>query len=88
MLRGVDISRTSDLVFLPLKCHEMQVGKEANTAAAPLAAAPEIDLDHDYSVGDQHLPRKRLLIREWGEEGGQDRITTRHHKTARWNILP
>ena len=52
----------------------------------PRAAAPEIDLDHDYSVGDQHLPRKRLLIREWGEEGGQDRITTRHHKTARWNV--
>ena len=66
----------------------MQVGQEADLAAATRAAVAEIEFDHDHSVGDEHLPRKRLLIREWGEEGGQDRITTRHHKTARWNILP
>ena len=61
----------------------MQVGQEADLAAAPRAAVAEIEFDHDHSVGDEHLPRKRLLVLEWGEECGEDGIAARHHEAAR-----
>ena len=61
----------------------MQVGQEADLAAAPRAAIAEIELDHEHSVGDEHLPRKRLFVREGGEEGGEDGIAARHHEAAR-----
>ena len=63
----------------------MEVGQEPDPAPAAVfhPVAAEVELDHDDSVGDEHLPRERLLVLKGRVEGGEDGVAARHHQATR-----